>query len=159
MFSRVICSLPSRALTRAYSQRVLPKEIKHFQVNPGVLSDRVRGNPEPQLICDGGDAQNSKYHPKHFHLYNIGPDPNGEICWMQVIWYVSGKVEVRNLRVSFEGWSGPEDEYVRSGSQVVRYELHWVKPWARFLRVVYSTIAAFLIVYLFSSLLGIKKPQ
>lgn len=153
MFSLVRMSLP-RVVLRSYSQRILPREIKTFRVEHGVLADRIRGNPELQLICDGGGAQHSSYHPQRIYIYNCGSDYRGNIYWASLVEYLDPKVEIKEVRVSFEGWSGPEDEYIRAGSEVVRYELHWSREEAHDRVVLFCLLG--LILFL---MIPVKKPE
>ena len=106
-------------------RRILERDIKLFTVEGGKLADRVRTNPKLQLHCVGGSAQDSKYHPSQMQFVNAGVDAQGKVNWIGRTSSLSSKVQMGTVEVSFEGWSGPGDEYVRSGSEIVRYELNW----------------------------------
>jgi hypothetical protein len=106
-------------------KRLLMKDIPMITVQANVLADRVRTNPEVQLHCVGGSGvDHFEYHPYQVMCINMGVDANGKVNWVCQTSSISSKVQIGDFKVSFEGWSGPDDLYVRAGSEVVRYELH-----------------------------------
>lgn len=107
----------------AYAQDSVPlTQIKTLTLHKGKLTRGRRGAPVQQLECVGGDAC-SKFNPQVMQCYNQGTDHTGEVQW-------TCKAEMENLyrlgttTVSCEGYFGPEDTNVLSGSCGVEYTLH-----------------------------------
>lgn len=147
---RTLHSLPSPSLT---GRRVLERDIKIFTVEAGKLADRVRNKPELQLHCVGGSALHSEYHPSQMQFINAGLDDEGKVNWIGRTSSLNSKVQMGTVEVAFEGWSGPGDEYVRAGSQVVRYELNWSGGGVEDnvpLIVIGVVVGSILIIYLFA---------
>lgn len=120
---RFIRSLPLPSLSHD-PKRILECDIQMITVEADEFADRIRTKPENKLHCTGGTAFHLRQlYPKQMQCINVGVDANGKVNWICKANHLDHSVEIRHACVSFEGWSGPGDPYVRAGSEVVKYEL------------------------------------
>ena len=104
-------------------ERVLERDIRMVILEAGRTANRRRSTQE-QMQCIGGNMFRSRaLYPRSMHCVNVGVDDQGQVNWVCKVPELDTRVRFERAVVSFEGWSGPGDPYVRAGSAVVRYEL------------------------------------
>lgn len=127
MYAKILCLVLATALvyavaTSAGPQAILLTNVKTLSLYKDRMTVAGRGPPVKQIDCIGGDACGF-FTPEVISCTNIGTDDRGEVQWecqaQMESYYRLGQVQV-----SCEGYSNPDDPYIRSGSCGVEYTLH-----------------------------------
>jgi len=110
--------------SRQDPKRILERDVDMITVRAYDMADRVRTPVQPQLQCVGGSARRfTSLQPREMQCATRGVDDMGNLNWIWEVRDLDKRVRVERVDVSFEGWDGPGDRYVRAGSAVVRYQL------------------------------------
>lgn len=132
---------------------ILEKDIPHFLAEASVLAKGKRTSPQPQLQCVGGDAmKDGKYHASQIYMKNKGIDGTGRVIWKHTAKNINKKVEIKYVKLSFEGVRGSGDHYVYPESGIVEYHLDFVNGGISDEMIVYGIVILVIVVALWHSL-------
>jgi len=125
LFSSILCAEIDTANTICSCEReaILLNDIKELDLHKGAFTVSRRIPSIPQLECTGGSAKGDK-EPSSIRCVNVGRSEPHWRCEADV----DTNVELGNVVVSCEGYSGPHDPYVLHGSCGLKYTLeytHW----------------------------------